>query len=380
MEKLEIVLHGNSRAWAEIDLDAIASNTRLLKQWLSPAKILSVVKANGYGHGLIPVAEACIAGGAAMLGIAAVEEGIALRQAGITLPIVLICPVCPQDAEAVLALDLIPNVGDSALLHAFIAEGIKQKKRPAIYLEIDSGMGRSGAYGQASELLWRETWEANVEVIGLSTHFANADNSDITYSKRQVDDFELTRFHLESLQFTEFGDISVAASHGMLRFGAAGGTVVRPGLLTYGIVPQIDADAPEGLRPGLTLKARVATIRELPAGHNISYGLTHTLRRDSRVATVLIGYADGYPRRLSNNGSMLVHGQHAPILGRISMDQTVIDVTDIPDAVAGDETVCIGIQGDKSITVSEIAQQIGSIEHEVLTAFSLRVHRVYSSV
>ncbi len=378
MEIPELNFNNASRSWLEIDLEAIESNVRILKQWSRPAKIMAVVKADGYGHGLLPVAKACNASGAEMLGIATVEEGITLRQAGMSLPIVLICPVCPQDAPAVLAYDLIPSVGDFPLLHALSQAGTQQNKRPQIYLEIDSGMGRSGVCSKEAELLWRETWDTNIEVIGLSTHFANADNSDTTFSKMQIEDFELTRSHLESLAFTEFGEISLSASHGMLRFGAAGGTVVRPGLLVYGIVPPIGVDAPEGLRPALALKARIATIRALPAGHNISYGLTHILRRDSRVATVLIGYADGYPRRLSNLGSMLVHGQHAPVLGRISMDQTVIDVTDIPDAVAGDEAVCIGMQGENTITVSEIARQIGTIEHEVLTAFSPRVHRLYS--
>ena len=379
MENSEIPFNQKSRAWAEIDLYAIESNVRILKQWVTPAKMMSVVKANGYGHGLVPTAKACVAGGANMLGIAAVEEGIALRQAGMTLPIVLICPVCPQDADAVLGYDLIANVGELSLLHALVEAGNKQNKRPAIYLEIDSGMGRSGVCSNHAEALWLEMLDTNVIVIGLSTHFADADNPDTSYSEKQRNNFEMAQFHLEALG-QNCGEVSIAASHGMLRFGAAGGTVVRPGLLLYGIMPHGYDHAPKGLRPALTLKARIATIRELPAGHNISYGLTHTLRRNSRVATVLIGYADGYPRRLSNNGSMLVHGEYAPILGRISMDQTVIDVTDIPEASAGDEAVCIGTQGSEAITVSEIARQIGSIEHEVLTAFSPRVHRVYAPI
>lgn len=376
-EKLQSFLMKRSRAWLDIDLDAISSNIRILKQWQNPAKIMPIVKANGYGHGLLPVAEACIAGGAEMLGVATIEEGIALRQAGILLPIVLVCPVCPQDAEAVLEYALIASVGDMVLLDALIEQGEFQNKRPNIYLEIDSGMGRSGAYGINEDLLWDKILGANIEVIGISTHFADADNTDTTYTLKQLDHFGLTQFHLESIEFTRFREVSISASHGMLRFGAAGGTVVRPGLLTYGIVPKTELEPPEGLRSALTLKARIATVRELPQGHNVSYGLTHKLRRDSRVATVLIGYADGYPRRLSNVGLMLIHGQYAPVLGRVSMDQTVVDVTEIPEAVAGNEAVCIGTQGDKSITVSDIAQQIGSIEHEVLTAFSPRVHRIY---
>lgn len=378
-EKRQNFSRDQRRSWLEIDLDAISSNVHILKQWINPAKIMSVIKADGYGHGLIPVANACLAGGAEMLGVATVEEGIALRQAGISLPIVMVCPVCPHDAEAVLEYDLIPSVGDMSVLESLIQQGKVQNKRPHLYLEIDSGMGRSGAYGKNAELLWRETLEANIEVVGISTHFADADNADTTYSQKQLDDFELTQWHLESLNFTEFREVSISASHGMLRFGAAGGTVVRPGLLVYGIVPKMGGNAPEGLRPTLALKARIATIRELPQGHNISYGLTHTLQRNSRVATVLIGYADGYPRRVSNVGSMLIHGRSAPVLGRISMDQTVVDVTEISEAVAGDEAVCIGTQGDRHITVSDIAQQIGSIEHEVLTAFSPRVPRIYSS-
>jgi len=376
--QLQKFLMNRSRSWAEIDLEAISSNVHILKQWLNPVKIMPIIKADGYGHGLIPVAGACITGGAEMLGVATIEEGITLRQAGISLPTIMVCPVCPQDAGAVLENDLIPSVGDPLLLETLIEEGKAQNKRPQIYLEIDSGMGRSGVYSKNAELLWDKMLEENIEIIGISTHFADADNADTTYSRKQLDDFGLTQFHLESLNFTEFREVSISASHGMLRFGAAGGTVVRPGLLTYGIVPKIGGvESPEGLRPALTLKARIATVRELPQGHNISYGLTHILQRNSRVATVLIGYADGYPRRLSNVGSMLIHGQFAPVLGRVSMDQTVIDVTDIPEASAGDEAICIGSQGDKSITVSDIARQIGSIEHEVLTGVSARVPRIY---
>jgi alanine racemase len=365
------------RTWTEIDLNAIAGNVRILKQWYAPVRIMTAIKSDGYGHGLIAAAQAASVGGADSLGIAAVEEGIALREAGIQLPIVLICPVCPDNAPALIGYNLTANIGDPEIVEALGQEGRKRGIRPEVTLEIDTGMGRYGVRSQDAEILWRQAVAAGLDVVGLSTHFSEADNAASDFSARQIEEFCVTYRRLQMLG-ADFRDVSLSASHGMMRFREAGGNLVRPGLMIYGVAPKIVSDVPDGLRPALALKARIATIRELPAGWGISYGRTHILSRSSRVATALIGYGDGYPRRLSNIGTMLVRGRHAPILGRVCMDQTVIDVTDIPDAVAGDEAVCIGQQGNAQITATDIARQIGTIEHEVLTAFLPRVHRIYS--
>lgn len=377
MEFSEKNFSSTRRTWSEIDLNAIAGNVRILKQWFAPTRIMPAIKSDGYGHGLVPVARAAVAGGAEMLGIAAVEEGIALREAGVTVSIVLICPVCPQDASEIVAHNLTANIGDPQIIEALGQEAKKRGVAPEVTLEIDTGMGRYGATRGQEESLWLEALEAGLNVVGLSTHFSEADSADASFTQAQIDYFESMHWHLESLNFTETRDVSLSASHGMMRFREAGGNLVRPGLLVYGIVPKLGVDVPDGLRPALALKSRIAAIRELPAGHGISYGRTHTLTRPSRVATVLIGYGDGYPRRLSNLGTMLVRGKHAPILGRVCMDQTVVDVTDIPDALPNDEVVCIGEQGSAEITATDIARQIQSIEHEVLTALLPRVQRIY---
>ena len=362
------------RAWVEVDSSAIRDNVAAIRAYCGGVDVLAVVKANAYGHGMIPVAQTAMAACVAWLGVATLEEGIALREAGITANVALLCHPAPDEAEAVFAYGLTPTVGDWDTLEAFLQAARRGGQQDAIHLEIDTGIGRSGVLPQNAVNFWSRAVSGNLRVTGLSTHFSDPDSEASAFPEAQLECFETTRKTLQRAG-GRFDWVHISSSAALLRFPQRSGNLLRPGLLLYGLRP-LSLNAKIELRPALTLKARVATVRELPARHNISYGLTHALTRPSRVATVLIGYGDGYPRRLSNVGSMLIHGKPAPILGRVCMDQTVVDVTDIPQAAAGDTAVCIGRQGDRQITAESLAALIETTEHEITTCLTARLPRI----
>lgn len=371
-----------SRAWAEIHLGAVAGNLTAIRSLTARGtKVMAVVKADAYGHGLVPVATVAQAAGAEWLGVATVAEGSTLREAGLTVPIALLCGFAPEEANTLVDNNITPSIGDSEALAA-ITHAVRRSecKTPyAIHLDIDTGIGRAGIQPQEAVSLWQAATNAGLHVSGLCTHFADADGAEDTFSRQQEALFEQTYAALR-VAGAQFDLIHLSNSPATLRTYGLTGNLVRPGLLLYGIAPRnTHASTADNLTPILTLKARVAAVRELDAGQPISYGMTHRLQRKSRVATVLIGYGDGYPRRLSNCGRMLLHGQYAPILGRVCMDQTVIDVTDIPAVMAGDTAVCIGQQDCERITVSQIASLIDATEHEITTCLLPRIPRLYLS-
>ncbi len=369
-----------NRAWAEIALGAVPDNLAAIRRLIAPdTKVLAVVKADAYGHGLVPVALAAQAAGAEWLGVATVAEGASLRGAGLTVPIALLCGFAPEDAATLVDNNITPSIGDSDALAAIVqAVRHSESKVPyAIHLDIDTGIGRAGEQPREAVSLWQSAKHVGLNVSGLCTHFADADGANDTFSRQQEALFEKTYSELRSAG-AQFDLIHLSNSPATLRTYGSTGNLVRPGLLLYGIAPRnTPPEIAAPLRALLTLNARVAAVRELPAGQPISYGMTHRLQCKSRVATVLIGYGDGYPRRLSNCGRMLIHGRYAPILGRVCMDQTVVDVTEIPAVVAGDTAVCIGTQDNQSITVLQIASLIDATEHEITTCLLPRIPRLY---
>ena len=361
------------RAWAEIDIAVLRANINSIRRAVGPqTAVMAVVKADAYGHGIVEVARGALDAGALWLGVATVDEGISLREAGIQSPIALLCAAVPNEASEILHHTLVPMVGDNALLGALIhAAKIRNDAiaSPPVHLEIDTGMGRSGVLPEQAVPFWKRATASGLRVTGLATHFADADGPDEALSVDQMDQFRQTRKALEAAG-ARFEVVHLNNSAATLRFPGDGGNLVRPGVLIYGIRPQMPASILRAcpVSPVLALKARVAAVRSLPRGHAISYGATYKLPRDARVATVLIGYGDGYPRRLSNVGSMLLRGKRAPILGRVCMDQTVLDVTEIPDAAPGDIAICIGGEGGENISAEQIAAAIDTTEHEITTA------------
>jgi len=368
-----------ARAWVEIDLGAIRANMAQLRALprLQNSAVMAMVKADAYGHGLIPVAQAAMEAGADWLGVATVAEGFALRQAGILGPIMLLCAPAPGEIETLLRLGLVASIGDVVTQEALIqaARRLDLSTPPAVHLEIDTGIGRAGVLPEEALSFWQELVAAGLRVTGLMTHFSDADgDAERTLAQKCL--FQQVRSVLEQAG-ARFEQVHMSNSAGALRLGAADSTLFRPGLLLYGIQPSLPGIPPLSLQPVMAVKARVGTVRSLPPGHPISYGATHHLTRPSRVATVLLGYGDGYPRRLSNCGSVLLRGRRAPILGRVCMDQTVVDVTDIPGVEAGEVAVCIGRQGQARIRVEEIAAHIETTEHEITTCFTARLPRVF---
>jgi len=377
---------------------------------------MAVLKADAYGHGLVPTAQAAVAAGIDWLGVATVAEGAELREAGISAPIALLCTPTPQEVGEIVERGLTAVVGNAELSAAL--SRVRRSANIAVHLDIDTGMGRSGVLPDRAADLYERCLRDGLHVTGVCTHFADADGDDPKMTGQQWRRFDLARSLLQQAGARPRW-VHAGNSAASLRFGAGGCNLIRPGLLLYGIRP-IFATASKSagtddsvkasrlpqnwgsggepglgqgvglwgeagpgvlldrLKPVLSLKARIGAVRELPAGHTISYGATYRLTRPSRVATVLIGYGDGYPRRLSNRGEVLIQGRRAPIIGRVCMDQMVVDITDLPSMVAaGDECVCIGAAGTESITAESIAQTTQTTEHEITTSLTSRLPRIY---
>lgn len=364
--------------WAEIDLAAIQANVAELKRLSSARHFMAVVKANGYGHGAVEVARAALEASADWLGVATVEEGVELRRANILAPILVLGYVSPGQADTVLMYDL-----RVALFHLDLARALNQWARPMqrkakVHLKVDTGMSRVGlAPGEGLVAFARALAELpNVEVEGVFTHFAAADEPGNDYTAWQIDRFEAALAALGEAGLTP--PIRHAAnSAGLMLHPGAHYDLVRAGIALYGLPPAPDVDWPARLTPALSWKTRVAMVKWVEAGTRISYGCTYTASGREQIASLPIGYADGLSRHLSNKGHVLIQGERCPIVGRICMDQTLVRVPDTIAAKVGDEVVLIGRQGDAAITATEMARTVGTINYEIVCAISARVHRFY---
>jgi alanine racemase len=365
--------------WAEVDLDAIRHNARVLLDLARPAALLAVVKADAYGHGAVPVAKAALDAGASWLGVALVEEGAALRAAGIdsATPVLVLSEPAPAAAAAVVELELTPTVytanGIDALAKA-VAESGREAPLP-VHLKVDTGMHRVGCTpGDARALV--EGIEALPELVleGVCTHLAVADEPDRNETAQQLERFDGVLAELASDGRRPML-AHAANSAGLIAHPGARYDLVRCGIALYGANPV--PSHPVSLRPALSLRARVSHVKRLPAGAGVSYGLRYALSRESTIATVPIGYADGVPRGLGlAGGEVLVGGRRVPIAGTVTMDQLMVDVGDAPVEV-GDEVVLIGRHGSEEISAGEWADRVGTIAYEIVTGISARVPRRY---
>ena len=365
------------RVWAEIDIAAIRENLAAIRSFVGPStEVMAVVKANAYGHGIGIVCQAAREAGTRWFGVGTVQEGVFVRGEIPDSHICLFSPFLAGEEPDLVRNRLIPLLSSEEQADRLSTECRNQNAEIDVHLEIDTGMGRSGIQPFAAlSLAGRIVGLPGIRLTGASTHFPCGD-TDPEFTRGQarvlatlVSDLCDRGIRLEM--------IHAANSGGTIHAPEARLNLVRPGLLMYGIRPiAIGRDLSPTVRPALSLKTRVALIRELTAGHTISYGRTHVLSKPSRVATLPVGYGDGYPRELSNRGAVLIWGKRAPILGRVCMDMTVVDVTEIPDADVGDEAVLIGSQGGASISAEDVARDIGTTEHDVTTRLSERVTRV----
>jgi alanine racemase len=360
---------------ATVDLNALTHNYQEMARRIGDRKVLAVVKAQAYGHGAIPVSRRLVELGTHMLGVALVEEGRDLRDAGITAPILVMAPVFPGQAEVLINAKLTPVVYTLAVARALSDAVAGTGRTFGVHVKIDTGMGRIGlSPEEAVDFIVAAGKLPGLAVEGLMTHFADADLRDKAFARAQMDRFESLIRSLEAKGIT-IPLRHAANSAAVLEYDRALLTMVRPGLMLYGYNPlesRISAD----LRPVLSLVTRIAFVKRVPAGVPISYGRTFVTNRESLIATIPLGYADGYSRGLSNKGEAIVRGARVPVAGRVCMDMTMLDVTDVPGVAEGDEVVLIGAQGNERITADDIAARTGTIAYEVLCGIGCRVPRV----
>jgi alanine racemase len=365
--------------WCEVDLDAIRHNVRVLREIAGPAEMLAVVKANGYGHGAVPVAQAALDAGASWLGVARVEEGVQLREAGIDAPVLLLSEAPSWAADTVIAHRITPVVYTEAGIDA-VAKAVATSSAPpvAVHLKIDTGMHRVGcAPADAVALVEQITAHDELRLGGVCTHLAVADEADDTYTAEQLAAFDAAVDALDARGLRGGALLHAANSAATLAFPAARYDLVRAGISVYGIPPAEGLGGGADLHPAMTLTARVTFVKTLPAGARLSYGLRYELSHEARIATVPAGYADGVPRNLGlAGGEVLIGGRRYPIAGIVTMDQLMVDVGDAP-IEAGDEVVLLGAQGDDEVTALEWARHLGTISYEIVTGIGARVPRRY---
>ena len=368
------------RVCAIVDLNAIRANIAATKQIIRPGtRVCAVIKADGYGHGAIPIAKALSADGIDMFAVAIPEEGAALREAGIKEPILLLGYTAPEQYGMLFDYDLTPAIFQyqraEELSRMAVARGVEKR----IHIKLDTGMSRIG-FADTDESV-KEVAKIQglpgIRIEGLFTHFAKADETDKESAHRQ-----LSRY-LEFVRKLSEAGVTIPIRHvsnsaGIIDLPEANLDMVRSGISTYGLYPSEEVDKSRlALQPALEWKTHISYVKTLPAGCQISYGGTYETKAETRIATIPVGYADGYPRRLSGKGRVLIHGQYAPITGRICMDQFMVDVTHIPEAKQGDVVTLVGKDGDLFIPVEEPADLSGSFNYEFVCDISKRVPRVY---
>ena len=359
------------RTWATIDLGALVHNAQVARDTSGGGDVMAVVKADAYGHGLVAVA-AALDRHIDVFGVACIEEGVRLRAAGCKKPVMVLGAVLPEFYRLLAEHDLQASISSLSEAEELNAVAAAAKSVVGVHLVFDTGMGRIGfldgdQFGKIGAL-------ANLEIVGLASHYPSADE-DAEFTRGQLQRFE----QLVADSDLDPRWIHIANSAGALEFPSEVTNLVRAGLMLYGISPV--ARHQTRLQPALAWKSRITLVRDLPPGSGISYGRTFLTERQpfTRVATVGIGYGDGYPRALSGRGTeVLIRGQRCPLLGRVTMDQIMVDVTDLGDVVgAGDEVVLIGTQGGEEISAVELADKAGTIAWEILTGITKRVTRIY---
>jgi alanine racemase len=364
---------GGRPCWAEIDLDAFDSNVRLMAARAAPARLYAVVKANAYGHGAIACARAAIAAGAKGLAVICVDEAEELRRAGITAPLLLVGATPASDATRVVSLGLMPTVGALDLMEALATAATRARTTVPIHLEVETGLNRHGLTPDDCVALdARARGMPGIEVRGLFTHFAAAEEGDQRFTRGQFDQLKAVSARLPWIV-----ERHCAASASVLLDHEMGLDAVRAGLSLYGYRPAPWVGTDADLKPVLSLRARIARLLDVERGATVGYGRTWAATKPARIALVMCGYADGYRRALGNRAPVAVRGQLAPVVGRVAMDMAMVDVTAIPAATVGDVVTLLGRDGDAEVTADELADLADTISWEILAGISARVPRLY---
>ena len=393
---MAVALHPNSDVpsltWAEIDLGALAHNYRELRRVTAPSAVMmAVVKADGYGHGAPQVARVALKNGVELLAVARMGEAIQLREAGISAPILLFGHSLPSYVDILASKDIRAALNSLEGARSISAEAVRRKTRIKAHIKIDTGMGRLGLL--ADEIaIQKDSGEQfkraiddvlaikalpGIEVEGIFTHFANADSRDKGHATSKLSCFtkvlETLKQHSFRVRYRH-----AANSAAIIEMPDSHLDLVRPGIAQYGLWPSGEIDRQRiDLKPVMSIKSRIIHVKNVGADFTVSYGSTHITPCPTRIATIPVGYADGYDRILSSSGHMLVKGVRAPIIGRVCMDLTMIDVGHVPGVSLEDEVVILGSQGNETISADEIAERVGTINYEIVSSLTSRVPKVY---
>ena len=361
----------------EIDLDSIAYNIHQIRKKVgNKTKIMAVMKANAYGHGAVEVAKVAIDAGAQWLAVALVEEAIQLREAGIQSPILILGSTPPDQVHEVIKYNLSQTVCSRELIETLSNEAQSWNQTAKVHIKVDTGLGRLGIFPEEVAAFVKEsTCLEGIEIEGIFTHFSVADE-DKAFTELQIKKFKEVISNLEREKI-HIPLKHAANSAAVVGFASSYFNLVRPGIILYGLYPSPEMNRTIPLKPAMSFKTKITYLKRVPAGYSLSYDRTFTTERKSLIAILPVGYADGYPRALSNKGEVLIKGKRAPVVGMICMDMTLVDVTHIPDVKIGDEVVLFGKQNGAQISADEIASKSDLINYEILCGISKRVPRIY---
>lgn len=357
-------------AIAEIDLNAIAGNFRFIKKNSNNCPVIAVVKADAYGHGAVEVSRRLVNEGVEYLAVAFTEEAKELRDAAINIPILVLFD---PDIEDIVKYNLIPVIHDKKTALFLSKKAEKNNKNINVHIKIDTGMGRLGLTNNAVKDVLEIANLKGINIDGIMSHFSEADLADATFARIQIERFKTFRKELldNGLNIRLF---HIANSAAVMTLPESHFDAVRPGLMLYGYSPL----KTENLIPAMSVKTKILALRRLPAGTPISYGRTFITKRDSIIGVMQLGYADGFSRRFSNNAEVLVRGKRSPVVGRVCMDLSMIDLTDLEQAAEGDEIVIVGRQGNEYIDADELAVRADTIPYEILTSLGNAAKKVYN--
>jgi alanine racemase len=364
--------------WAEIDLNAIAHNIKQLRRLTKAStKFMAILKANAYGHGILEVAQVCVDQGVEFLGVALLDEALHLHESGIKTPVLILGYTPPSGLDAVVEYAFRQTVFDLASAELLSEAAVKRGKKAFVHIKVDTGMSRTGFFTnqEAVQTVARICGLPGLTVEGIFTHLATADSLDQTFAKLQLQRFS------EFLQALKSSGIEIPIRHaansaGIAYYPEAHYDLVRAGINLYGLKSSLERESDILLIPAMRLKSRVVMVKEVPESTMVSYGCTFVTSRPTRIATVPIGYGDGYIRAYSNRAWAMVRGKRVPLIGRVCMDYCMFDVTAVDDIQVGDEVILFGRPEDQ-VTADELAEIIGTINYEVVCLLNSRVPRVY---
>lgn len=360
----------------EVYVDTLRANFRAIRDHVAPAKVMASIKANGYGHGLVTVAKVLETEGIDALGVAYVEEAIELRQAGVSIPILVFGGLLEDQVDLYLQHDLDVTASSVFKLEQIDASAKRLGKQARVHLKIDTGLERLGVHHYSAQSLFDAALRASsCSVVGVFSHFAKVDPDDLSLAKLQLERFQECLRYFEQRATQPFVR-HISNSAAVLAFPESYLDMVRPGLCLYGVYPDQRMQKAIPLLPTLSLKSRVVFFKVVKKGAGVSYDHTWYAPHDTRVITIPIGYGDGYPRSLSNRGMVLVQGQRCPIIGKVCMDQMMVDISPRGEAYNGDEVVLIGKQGQGAVTVEDLAALLHTTPHEILVTLNQRIPRI----